>query len=168
MLAHVTLRGPGITTANNEAVYLSQEDGSFSKMLQKGSLVPGIANARISAIQRVEASNRTGHYAVLATLSGVPASTNQILMRGDVNAGVASDQDERSLRRPEPVLRKGQLIANGPLGSTRLTSLAFPSRSTFDTGGVGNKGLGCLVDTNGGTLLRATFSDRSIRLIRVP
>lgn len=168
MLAHVTLRGTGITTANNEALYLCQEDGSFSRLLQKGGIVPGIANARISAIQRVEASNRTGHYAVLATLSGVPASANQVLMRGNVNAGVASDQDDRSLRRPEPVLRKGQLIANGPLGSTRLTSLAFPSNSTFDAGGVGNKGLGCLVNVNGGILLRATFSDRSVRLIRVP
>ena len=168
MLAHVTLKGTGITTANNEALYLCQEDGSFSKLLQKGSLVPSIANARIGSIQRVEASNRTGHYAVLATLSGVPASTNQILMRGDVNAGVASDHDERSLRRPEPVLRKGQLIANGPLGSTRLTSLAFPSSSTFDVGGVGNKGLGCLVNVSGGILVRATFGDLSTRLIRVP
>ena len=168
LLAHVTLRGPGVSTANNEALYLYQENGSFSKLIQKGEIVPGTGGARIGRIQRVEGSTRTGHYAVLTTLSGAPAQTNQLLLRGNVDLGLPGDEDEFSLRRPEPLLRKGQLMANGYAGSARITSLAFASNATVDTTGIGRKGLGSVVSATGAVLLRASFSDGATRLIRIP
>ena len=168
LLVHVTLRGPGITSVNNEAIFLSQEDGSFSRLLQKGDVLPGTGGARVGKIQRVEGSTRTGHYAALVALSSAPASANQMLLRGNVDIGSPGDEDEFSLRRPVPVLQKGRLIANGFAGSTRLTSLAFASNTTVDTTGIGRKGLGSVVSATGAVLLRATFSDGSTRLIRVP
>ena len=168
LLLHCTLRGPGITAANNEALYLNQEDSSFSKVLQKGDIVPGTGGARVGKIQRLEGSTTTGHYAVLVSLSGVPASANQMLLRGNVDIGLPADEDLQSLRRPVPVLQKGRLLANGYAGSTRLTSLAFASKATLDTTGMGRRGLGSVVSATGAVLLRATFSDGSTRLIRVP
>lgn len=168
LLVHVTLRGAGTTAANNEALYLSQEDGSFSRLLRKGDVLPGTGGARIGKIQRVEASTATGHYAALVSLSGAPASANQMLLRGSVDIGSPGEEDEFSLRRPMPVLQKGRLIANGYAGSTRLTSLAFASNATVDTTGIGRKGLGSVVSATGAVLMRATFSDGSTRLIRVP
>ncbi len=168
LLAHVTLRGPGITAINNEAIFLSQEDGSFSRLLQKGAVLPGTGGARVGKIQRVEGGTNTGHYAVLVALSGAPASANQMLLRGNVDIGSTMDMDEFSLRRPVPVLQKGRLIANGYAGSTRITSLAFASNTTVDSTGIGGKGLGSVVSTSGAVLLRASFSDGSTRLIRVP
>lgn len=168
LLAHVTLRGPGFSSTNNEALYLNQEDGSFSLVLQKGDVLPSTGGARVGKIQRVEGSNRTGHYAALVALTGAPASANQLLLRGNVDIGTAADADEFSLRRPVPVLQKGRLIASGYASSSRLTSLSFASNATVDTTGVGNKGLGSVVSATGAVLLRATFSDGSTRLIRVP
>jgi outer membrane protein assembly factor BamB len=66
------------------------------------------------------------------------------------------------------LLQKGRLIANGYAGSTRITSLAFASNTTVDSTGIGGKGLGSVVSTSGAVLLRASFSDGSTRLIRVP
>jgi hypothetical protein len=168
LLAHVTLKGPGFTSANNEALYLYQENSTFSRILQKGHLLPGTGGARVGAFQRVEASARTGHYAVLVSLSGAPAATNQMLLRGNVDSGSPSDVDTFSLRTPVPALRKGQLIANGYAGTTRLTSLAFPNSATLDTTSVGRKGLASVVSATGAVLLRATLSDGTTRLIRVP
>lgn len=168
LLAHVTLKGPGITSANNAALYLYQEDGSFSKILQRGDSISGTDGGRINSIQRVEVANLSGHFAVLATLSAVPSASNLVLLRGDVNSGSAALIDESSLRRPALILRKGQSIANGFAGTTKLTSLTFPNNGTVDATGVGHKGLGSVVGSDGSVLLRATFSDRSTRLIRVP
>jgi hypothetical protein len=168
LLVHVTLRGPGISGSNNEAIYLSQENGSFSRLLQKGDVLPGTGGARVGKIQRVEGGTNTGHYAVLVSLSGVPATSNQMLLRGNTFEGMPSDEDEFSLRRPVPVLQKGRLIANGYAGNSRITSLTFASNATVDSTGIGGKGLGSVVSTSGAVLLRATFSDGSTRLIRVP
>jgi hypothetical protein len=168
LLAHVTLKGSGFNASNNEALYLYQENGSFSRILQKGYLLPGTNGARVGTFQRVEASARTGHYALLVSLTGSPASTNQMLLRGNVDSGSPSDVDTFSLRAPVPALRKGQLIANGYAGTTRLTSLAFPNNATVDTTSIGRKGLASVVSATGTVLLRATLSDGTTRLIRVP
>jgi hypothetical protein len=154
LLVHVTLKGPGVNATNNEALFLHQENGSFSRILQKGYLLPGGGGARIGTFQRVEASS--------------PAATNQMLLRGNVDSGSPTDIDTFSLRAPVPALRKGQLIANGYAGTTRLTSLAFPNNATVDTTSIGRKGLASVVSATGAILLRATFSDRTTRLIRVP
>ena len=168
MLMHTTLRGTGFNSSNNEALWLCQEDGSFSRVLQKGNPLPGIPGARIGRIQRVEVSNRPSHYAVLASITGVPSTSNQILMRGNVEAGTASNMDLDSLRRPVPVLRKGTSFHNGFTGSARLTSMSFASNATADATGVSQKGLASVVGGSGTILMRATFSDGSTRLIRVP
>jgi hypothetical protein len=168
LLVHITLKGPGVNATNNEALFLHQENGNFSRILQKGYLLPGGGGARIGTFQRVEASARTGHYALLVSLTGSPAATNQMLLRGNVDSGSPSDVDTFSLRAPVPALRKGQLIANGYAGTTRLTSLAFPNNATVDTTSIGRKGLASIVSATGAILLRATFSDRTTRLIRVP
>jgi hypothetical protein len=168
LLAQVTLKGPGVNATNNEALFLFQENGSFSRILQKGYLLPGTNGARVGTFQRVEASARSGHYALLVSLTGSPAATNQMLLRGNVDSGTPTDIDTFSLRSPVPALRKGQLIANGYAGTTRLTSLAFQNNATVDTTSIGRKGLASVVSATGTILLRATFSDRTTRLIRVP
>ena len=168
MLMHTTLRGAGFNSTNNEALWLCQENGSFSRVLQKGDAVPSIPGARIGRIQRVEVSTRTSHYAVLASITGAPSASNQILMRGNVEAGSPGDSDLESLRRPEPVLRKGTSFHNGFTGSARLTSMGFASNATADATGVSQKGLASVVGGTGSILMRATFSDGSTRLIRVP
>jgi hypothetical protein len=167
LLIHMIITGPGITSANNEVLDLYQENNFYSRLLQKGKPLPGTNGLPIAAIQRVEVSNTSGHYAVLASLRGAPASSNQILLRGDLTGGLPTENGELSLRRPTIVLRKGQTHLNGFLGSHKITSLAFAHSNTMDVTGVGRKGLASVISSTGSILLRATFSDRSSRLIRL-
>lgn len=166
LLIHSVIRGNGITTANNEALDLYQEDGSYSRLVQKGEVLPQTGGLRIGAIQRVEVGEGT-KYALLVSLTGAASTSNQMLLRGDVNQAPITDLNESSLRRPTPLLRKGQTFTNGYAGSARLTSMAFANVSTQDASGVGGKGLGSVIGFGGSVLVRATFSDGSTRLIRL-
>jgi hypothetical protein len=70
----VMLRGTGVTTANNRALYLWHKVGAISayqRLMRSGDPAEGCGAVRIGVIQRV-AVHPTGDYAILASLTGMP------------------------------------------------------------------------------------------------
>lgn len=134
LMAWVVLTGPGITPANDQALILIQSDMSVNTLLQEGQAAPGCGTARIGTIQRVEVDPWDGAYAVLLSLTGSPAGSNQALGVGNVYAG--NNTSQSALRRPFLRLRKGQLFTNQP-GKLRSISLPTSNRPASGAGGTG-------------------------------
>jgi hypothetical protein len=153
------MRGPGVTTLNDEALCLLEENGNFRLLLRKGDIAPDCGSATIGAIQRVVADASNGNYAVLASLANSSAATNQALFTGATQVALAP------MRRPFLKLRKGTLYQS-PLGTTTtLKSLSLPA-SSFDATGAGAKGLGQSMNANGQMILKVTFNDLTVELMK--
>lgn len=150
---------------NPEGLFLFRENQTWQQLALRGEGVSGIPGATISAIQRVEVSPSSGHYTLLVALKGVPITTNQALLRGNANAGTVQ---QSVLRQPTAVLQKGTFFLNGFNGGARLIGLANAGHLAADASGVGRKGLGHVMSSSGATLVLATFSDGTTRLIRMP
>jgi hypothetical protein len=139
-LALVRLAGPGVTAANDRALLLIQTtgfaDGQTLTLLREGDPAPGCPGARIGTLRRVDVDPYYGHYLVLATLAGAPASSNLALFRGHSRADLNSPAAQ-SLRKPYLALRKGFWIGQ----STPITSFTLPDNHT-SKGGAGAVGLG--------------------------
>jgi hypothetical protein len=151
------MRGTGVTTGNDLALWLCDEFSGYILLLREGDLAPGCGAARIGAIQRVVASD--GPYAILATLVNTSSTTNQVLLAG------RTTRTNSAQRRPFMVLRKGTLYDPGIGGPARLLSLSLPA-SAFDATGAGGKGLGQPINESGSLLLKAQFSDGTVQLVK--
>ena len=160
-----TVRGTGITTANDEIVCLYQEDGSAIVLHREGDPVHGCGTAKAGPILRMEVS-ATGNYRLIITLIGAATTNNLALLGGNTTKG--NTTTESSLRKPELMLRKGTLIGlNSLTGPTRITSIAFAHPGSQDTTGMLAKGLAGVV-SSGGTLVKLTLSDGSTHLVKMP
>jgi hypothetical protein len=162
VLVLATMRGPGVTLANDTVLWLLQEDGSSLLLLREGDFAPDCDGARIGVIQRVIAESRNGQYAVLASLTGAASTRDQALFSASTSKSLAL----KGLRRPFLKLRKGvryspELSSAGAI----LKSIALPA-SAFDATGAGAKGLGQPLDDNGGVVLKLTFSDNAVEILR--
>jgi hypothetical protein len=156
------LRGPGVGLGNDLALFLQFGNGPPELLLREGDPAPDCGDARIGTIQRVAASSLTfdsAPYAVLCTLVRSGSAINQALYTG--NTGLSKS----TLRLPFLRLRKGTLFQIPQAGTTRLTSMSLPAVS-FDSTGAGAKGLGESINDTGNVILRATFSDNTVELIR--
>jgi hypothetical protein len=167
LLVHATVAPSTKLSAAYDALFLYQENQTWAELAAKGATFAGSKGELIAAFQRIEVSASSGHYTILASLSRATSTTNQILLRGDVNAGSPS-LSAGLMRRPSAVFQKGSSFSAPYLGATRLTSLTPANLSTTDPSGLGRKGLSSVISSNGTTLLRATFSDGSARLITLP
>jgi hypothetical protein len=158
ILIQVLLRGAGVTAANNRALYVRrEEEGSeiFQRLMRTGELAEGSSGGRIATFQRVVAEP-SGRYAVLASLSGTLSSTNQALFMGNTRAGEPFTLFD-VLREPFMVLRKGRWY-QAPTGqSTRILSMTLTN--TADTDGVGNKGMGQVINASGQIVINIQFSN---------
>ena len=158
------LRGPGITSANDEILCYHRADEAFQVLWREGELVHGCNGSKAGPISRMEVS-ATGPYRLLVKLAASPASRNLALLGGDTTLG--SDSAASGLRQPKLLLRKGTLIGYNALTlPLRVTSLSFTHAGSQDASGISCKGLPGITGP-GGTLIKVSFSDRSTSLMRV-
>ena len=170
-LIHARIAGPGVTAANNGIFFSSQVAGTQMVLLRKGDLAPGCHGARIAALQQMVTVDDS-HYAMLVSLRGCPAHTNQAVLVG--NADFGGPASSWAGRRPHLRLRKGDLIASGLNVSSRVTSLSFPNPHLTDSTGFLNKGLGNVlgVSTTGNTttvslIVKAGFGPLGSAILRL-
>jgi hypothetical protein len=150
----VRLSGPGVTAANDVALYLWHFQGGMPvihRLLREGDLVAAPDAPRIGVIQRVDvAPGALSQYVVLASLTG-SSSANQALLTG-VGSGTSA-----GLRLPAVRLRKGTLhSAPGALPRT-LRSLGLAV--TTDATGAGSKGLGQVINAAGQVAVSVEFDN---------
>lgn len=147
VLFTATLTGPGVTTANDQGVWLHRS-GILSLLLREGDPAPDCGSARIATLSAVDFCTLTGRYTILATLTGSTA-TNQALFFGDSTKATTIG------RQPMLNLRKGSYIDKP--GGKRITSLSIGTHN-IDTAGSGSKGTVRLVSDEG-ALVKVTYSD---------
>jgi hypothetical protein len=153
----VTLSGPGVTAANDGALYLcTGGTGTFIRLLREGDPTPLADGARIGAIQRIHASRLTlGAYAVLTSLTGSTAG-NLALWTGRATEG--DEADVRRYRRlPTLQLRKGTAYQRPTGQTTAIKSFTFPN--TADAGGAGGKGRGQVITGPGIMTLNLEYTN---------
>lgn len=123
-------------------------------LIRTGATVPGIAlPAKLLTISAVNVNPVSGSNAVLGTLSGVAASSNQALWTG------STQQINDPQRLPTLRLRKGDLSStrNTPLSTIKGLTL----KPATDASGAGGRGLGQVVGLSGHVLL-SILGDRSL------
>ena len=167
----ITLAGSGVTAANNEAVVVAQVgapvDGEPLILLRKGDPAPGFSPARIGALLAVEVDPSGGQYLILASLTGAPPGKNLALFRGH-SAATLSTAAHSVLRKPVPVLRKGDLFDNQP---APVKSIVL-SPNTRTVGGAGGVGLANVIDLGSNTnspakiVFTVNYENGQSRLVR--
>ena len=165
------LSGTGVTAANDYAVVVTQigapVDNEPLILMREGDPAPGYSPAKIGSIMSVEVENGSGQYVILATLTGVPASKNLALFRGH-SAATLTSAAHQVLRKPVPVLRKGDLFDNQP-SPVKSISITTNSRTAAGAGGVG---LASMINTGSNTndpgkiIFVITYENGSTRLVR--
>lgn len=161
---HATLSGTGVTTANNEALVLLQNDGAFLVLLRKDTSPPGIGTAKILAISAMDVDPLNGAYAVLTTLSGAPADSNQALWTGATSFG--NDTSKQFRRLPQLRLRKGDHYntAATPLGLVKSIVL----KPAVDATGAGGRGLAQAIGHFGHLVICIIGADGQTELVVLP
>jgi hypothetical protein len=154
----VTLRGTGVTAANNRALYLWDQADPMLRIMRTGSFAdPECGQATIAGILQVGVHPVTGEYAILASLRGSSAATNLGLWVGGTREGNATTLAAK--RRPSLVLRKGTTLL-APSGQT-TTLLSLSMSNTTSAGGAGNIGKGQVVNADGNVALILEFTNRA-------
>lgn len=161
VVMQVTLTGPGVTPTNNQALVLLQANAQYLVLLRTGNAAPGVPGGKLSAISAVDVNPVTGHYAVLGTLSGVSAGSNQALWTGRTELG--DDGSGKVKRLPKLRLRKGQFYASTATPQGFIRSLAL--KPPVDATGAGGRGLAQQISTNGAVAIRVTGDGGSVELI---
>ena len=87
----------------------------------------------------------SSRYVVLASLSGVPAASAQALLSGRTSFG--NDTLLSGLRLPNLILRRGQAYHTASSITDTITSMAL--KPTLDPSGVGGRGLGQVIASDG-------------------
>lgn len=160
----VLLKGNGVNGTNNRALFLWWNSGEqvFQKLLRTGDVVEGCAPAKVGVIQQVAVDPSSGQYAVLASLTGVSAATNQVLLKGDSAAG-NDTATRRVLRLPYVALRKGGAYQSAGGQSTSIKSITMAN--TTDTDGFGGKGTGQTISGNGALVVTVQFNNNAAELL---
>jgi hypothetical protein len=158
VILEVTLRGAGVTGANNRALYLWDQDDAMLRLMRTGSFAdPECGQARIAGILQVGVHQRSGEYAILASLSGSGAATNLGLWAGGTQKGNATTW--AALRRPALILRKGTTLLAPSGQTTMIRSIAMSGATS--AGGAGNIGKGQVVNKDGDMALIFEFTNKA-------
>lgn len=144
----------GTTRANNQALILRQNDGSYLILARTGNALPG---GTLKSISAVEVHPVSGKYALLGALSGAPAGANQALWIGDSQAG--NNTTLSTLRTPALKLRKGQIFRSGTGQSSLVRSIAM--KPAADASGAGGRGLAQIMSSDGDVAVSVTL-DRNV------
>ncbi len=156
-LALLTLKGPSVNASNDQALVLMQiggpTDGTPLVLMREGDPAPGLHPARIGVIQQVDVEPASGQYLILATLTNCPPGRNLALFRGHSKAPLSA-ANQRLMRLPYPILRKGTLFAGQ---TSRLKSFNLPA-NTRSPSGAGNIGLGSAIQGSSNTASTALTS----------
>lgn len=155
------ITGPGINATNDRGLWLLLENGDLRLLLREGDGIGDNSGATIRNFNRIAVHPIGGTYTILATLANCPASKNLALFTGSALQGTVA---QAALRAPLLRLRKGQTFQGTNGTSAKLTSLSFPAPAADPTGSLG-KGLAQVINGFGHTLVKATFSDRSVQLM---
>ncbi|MBL9114880.1 MAG: FG-GAP repeat protein [Verrucomicrobiaceae bacterium] len=146
LIIHAVLTGTGVTRANNQAVLCKPATGSFQYLARTGSQCPGMTpGCRLKSISAVDVDPISSRYVVLASLSGVPAGSSQALLSGRTTFG--NDTFLSGLRLPNLILRKGQHYHTAASITDTITGIAL--KPTLDPSGVGGRGLGQVIASDG-------------------
>jgi hypothetical protein len=158
VILEVTLRGAGVTGANNRALYLWDQGDAMLRLMRTGSFAdPECGQARIAGILQVGVHPESGEYAILASLSGSGAATNLGLWAGGTQKGNATTL--AGLRRPALILRKGTTLLAPSGQTTMIRSIAMSG--TTSAGGAGNIGKGQVVNKDGDMALIFEFTNKA-------
>jgi hypothetical protein len=146
LLIHAVLAGTGVSQANNQAVLCKPASGAFQVLARTGSQCPGMPpGCRLRSLSGVDVDPISSRYVILASLSGVPAASAQALLSGRTSFG--NDTLLSGLRLPNVILRKGQAYHTASSITDTITSIAL--KLTLDPGGVGGRGLGQVIASDG-------------------
>lgn len=157
MMVLAKLRGPGVNPANDCALYLIKDTGSFiQELTREGDVVCGNDGPQLGTIQRVDVDTENGNYVILGSLRSAAVS-NQAILTGNVKEG--DDTSLAPLRRPILKLRKGTAYQAYFGETTSIKSLVLPV--TTDRGGAGAKGLGQVINASGAITVCVEFSNRA-------
>jgi hypothetical protein len=158
VILEVTLRGVGVTGANNRALYLWDEGDAMLRLMRTGSFAdPECGQAKIAGILQVGVHPWSGEYAILASLSGSGAATNLGVWAGGTKKGNATTL--AALRRPSLILRKGTTLLAPSGQTTMIRSIAMSG--TTSAGGAGNIGKGQVVNEDGDVALIFEFTNKA-------
>ncbi|RFC45515.1 MAG: FG-GAP repeat-containing protein [Verrucomicrobia bacterium] len=156
---HVMLGGTGVTTTNNVALLLLQGDDKILSLLRTNDVAPGVglAAARVASIQSVDVNPVNGHYAIVGSLRGVSAGSNQVLWAGRTTLG--DNTTNKALRLPSLRLRKGDAYRTGSTSRDLIRSITL--RTAPEPTGIGGRGLGQAIGINGNIVVGVT-ADRGL------
>lgn len=160
----VKLRGPGVTAANDCALFFQDSSQDITlRLLREGDPVCDWDGPQVRVIQRVDVNPIDGRYAIVVSLTGAPVR-NQALLTGLARFGLPNTQS--GFRYPSLTLRKGTFYDSGFSQTTRLRAIDL--RQTTDRTGAGGKGLGQSINNLGQTLLSLTFDNLAKELVMSP
>ena len=163
VLFQATIKGTGITAANDTGLWLAQEDGTIIAVLREGDASPDLADpAKIGVLQAVEVEPLNGHYAVLVSLIGGSVGKDQLLLTGTLNTANATTK--QALRLPAARLRKG-IAYQATLGTTTsILSMTLPTTSV-DASGAGGTGSARAINSAGKLVMKVMFNDKSTHVV---
>ena len=152
----VKLRGTGVTAANDLAVLHCQSPTAWEVLLREGDTAPDTGGAKVGVIQQLDAESEGQGYAVVVSLTGSLATTNQALYMGSFEPNFPVGDEVR--RHPRLLLRKGAY--QSVLGKTvSVTSIKLPVIT--ETSGAGCRGLGVTLFGEE-VMAQLTMSDGSV------
>jgi hypothetical protein len=158
----VQLSGTGVTASTKTALLLRQADGNYLTLARTGDTPPNFPSAvKLAVLSAVDVDPINGHYAILASLSGISSSANQVLLRGQTSLG--NDTDQQLLRLPERVLTKGGLYTSGMTPSGRVLGMVLSPAP--ETSGVGARGLRQVINPSGDIVLTLQTDLKNSELI---
>ncbi len=158
VLVQATIKGPGITTANDTGLWLAQADGTWLTLLREGDYAIGCNDgAKTGTLQQVEVDTLGGNYAVLVSLVGGTAGKDQLLLTGNGFAG------HESLRLPVARLRKG-VLHQGPASITSILSMTMQA-SSVEASGAGGTGAGNAINWLGKLVMNLACADKSVQVV---
>ncbi|MCB1234770.1 MAG: hypothetical protein KDM91_06845, partial [Verrucomicrobiae bacterium] len=127
MIFLAKLRGKGVNSGNDCALYLKQDDGRLFRLMREGDPYSASGYTAIRTIDRVDVDSENGHYVVLASLAS-ESKTNLAILSGNTSLG--DDTDAQLLRLPAIRLRKGTYYQARPGSAARIVGLQLSSNTT--------------------------------------
>lgn len=142
VLAHVTLIGTGVTTANDGAIVRLNGFDVLKVLAREGDYAPGCVGAKYSVLQEMDADPTSGRYAFISSLTGGAVAANQAFFSGSLMNATGSSGADAELQMPNVQLRKGTIQA---LFGTTTTITSIDMTLPVDASGSGFRGLGSCV-----------------------
>lgn len=141
------------------ALILRQVNSAFFTLISTRAQAPGLGTGiDLTTIQAIDVDPINGHYVVLGSLKGVPATENQALWTGQTTLG--NDTTSQTDRLPFLQLQKGSQFFTTNTPSSVIRSISI--QPAVDPTGIGARGFGQQINPSDATLVTLT-GDRSIK-----